>query len=173
MFENLGRPIDGSEDASRCILSGNASSNDNLRAALTAPVQHPIGHTEADQLTKQRIGQDRCRAVLLGSLNGTCLLTGLSDTGLLWASHIVTSADCESDQDRLNVHNGLLLSALWDPGFDNGLLSLDDNGMTLPSPRLSTEACAAFCVEKAARLMLTQDQGARMERHRRYKWFAE
>ena len=42
MVDYLGRLIDGSEDASRRILSGNASWNDHLLAALMAPVQRPI-----------------------------------------------------------------------------------------------------------------------------------
>lgn len=42
MVDYLGRLIDGSEDASRRILSGNASWNDHLLAALMAPVQRSI-----------------------------------------------------------------------------------------------------------------------------------
>jgi tetratricopeptide (TPR) repeat protein len=42
MVDDLGRMIDGSEDASRRILGGNASWNDHLLAALMAPVQRPI-----------------------------------------------------------------------------------------------------------------------------------
>ncbi|WP_395398198.1 hypothetical protein WBP07_27800 [Novosphingobium sp. BL-8A] len=42
MVDDLGRLIDGSEDASRRIMGGNASWNDHLLAALMAPVQCPI-----------------------------------------------------------------------------------------------------------------------------------
>lgn len=42
MIDDLGQMIDGSEDASRRILGGNASWNDHLLAALMAPVQRPI-----------------------------------------------------------------------------------------------------------------------------------
>ena len=48
-------------------------------------------------------------------------LTGITDEALLRASHIVAWADCETDALRLDVHNGLLLSALWDAAFDAGL----------------------------------------------------
>ena len=38
--------------------------------------------------------------------------TGITDPALLRASHIVPWAEC-GDAQRLDVHNGLLLSALW------------------------------------------------------------
>ena len=48
-----------------------------------------------------------------GLLGGRCPLTGITDPALLRASHIVPWAECD-DAQRLDVHNGLLLSALWD-----------------------------------------------------------
>lgn len=47
MVDDLGKMIDGSEDASRRILGGNASWTDHLLAALMAPVQHPINRTSS------------------------------------------------------------------------------------------------------------------------------
>jgi predicted restriction endonuclease len=67
---------------------------------------------------------------------GRCALTGITEPVLLRASHIVPWADC-NDEQRLDVHNGLLLSAFWDAAFDKGLVSFDDNGRPLPSPKLS------------------------------------
>ena len=53
---------------------------------------------------------------------GHCPLTGIIDPALLRASHIVPWSDCNDEQRALDVHNGLLLSALWDAGFDQGLV---------------------------------------------------
>jgi len=47
---------------------------------------------------------------------------------MLRASHIIPWKDCASDAERLDVHNGLLLSALWDAAFDRGLVTFDDGG---------------------------------------------
>jgi hypothetical protein len=55
---------------------------------------------------------------------------GITDPALLRASHIVPWSDCNDDQ-RLDVHNGLLLSALWDATFDQGLVSFADDGAPL------------------------------------------
>lgn len=132
-----------------------------------------LGDTEGDQITRRRIGQDRFREALLTYWNGTCPVTGISDTALLRASHIIPWAQCKSDEERLDVNNGLLLSALWDAGFDSGLLSFDDEGIALPSPRLSTEARAAMALSHAPPLPLSDEQRRRLAWHRRHLWLSD
>ena len=96
--------------------------------------------TEAERLVVQRIGQDVFRAGLLEYWRGRCPLTGISDQALLRASHIVPWKDCANDAERLDVHNGLLLSALWDAAFDRGLVTFDDDGEPQYSQALSEDA---------------------------------
>jgi hypothetical protein len=96
--------------------------------------------TEAERLVVQRIGQDVFRSGLLEYWQGRCPLTGISDGPLLRASHIIPWKDCTSDAERLDVHNGLLLSALWDAAFDRGLVSFDDTGRPLFSSILGADA---------------------------------
>jgi putative restriction endonuclease len=45
--------------------------------------------------------------------------------------------DTATDRQRPDVHNGLLLSALWDAAFDRGLVSFADDGTVLASSQLS------------------------------------
>ena len=52
-------------------------------------------------------------------------MSGLSDSRLLIASHIVPWS--KDKQNRLNPRNGLCLSALHDKAFDRGLIALDDD----------------------------------------------
>lgn len=59
---------------------------------------------------------------------------------LLRASHIIPWADCESDAERLDVHNGLLLSALWDAAFDRALVTFNNAGEPEFSLALSDQA---------------------------------
>jgi predicted restriction endonuclease len=40
-------------------------------------------------------------------------------------------------EQRLDVHNGLLLSALWDAAFDKGLISFGDDGKGIAGAQLS------------------------------------
>lgn len=96
--------------------------------------------TEGERLVVQRIGQDIFRGSLIQYWQGRCPLTGIPDPALLRASHIVPWKDCASDADRLDIHNGLLLSALWDAAFDRGLVTFADDGTPRFSPALSEQA---------------------------------
>jgi hypothetical protein len=104
--------------------------------------------TEAERKVIQRIGQDVFRDALMDYWGGRCPLTGITEGGLLRASHIVPWADC-TDAQRLDVHNGLLLSALWDAAFDRGLISFADDGTVLVSLQLSETARKALGVAAA------------------------
>src|SRR5690242_11794048 len=100
------------------------------------------GSTQPERLLLQRIGQDIFRDRLMDYWQRRCPLTGISDPALLRASHIIPWAECESDAERLNVHNGLLLSALWDAAFDRALVTFDDEGKPEFSSGLSEQARA-------------------------------
>lgn len=96
--------------------------------------------TEAERLVVQRIGQNLFRAALLDYWQGRCCVTGLAITSLLRASHIKPWAACTSDNERLDVFNGLLLSAHIDALFDGGWISFSDDGGLLVSEALSMES---------------------------------
>jgi hypothetical protein len=96
--------------------------------------------TETERLVVQRLGQNIFRDRLIDYWQGQCPLTGITDRALLRASHIIPWKDCESDAERLDVHNGLLLSALWDAAFDRGLVTFDNSGRPEFSPTLSEAA---------------------------------
>jgi hypothetical protein len=120
--------------------------------------------TEAEQLVIQRVGQDIFRASLMDYWHGRCPLTGITDPALLRASHIIPWKDCTTDGERLDVHNGLLLSALWDAAFDRGLVTFDDDGLPEFSPALS-EAARAELRWKAP-LSITDKHRKRLRLHR-------
>lgn len=125
-----------------------------------------LGATEADAITKRRIGQDIFRAALLTYWDGRCPVTGIAEPELLRASHIVPWARCASDADRLDVHNGLLLSALWDAAFDAGLVSFGDDGAPITSAGLSARALTVLDPGRASRLRLAPLTRARLAWHR-------
>jgi hypothetical protein len=115
-------------------------------------------------LAIRRIGQDVVRDRLMRQWAGRCPLTGITEPELLRASHIIPWADCESDAERLDVHNGLLLSALWDAAFDRGLVTFSDDGAPLFAPGLSAPARSALAW--SAPLRLTDAHRGRLARHR-------
>jgi hypothetical protein len=94
-------------------------------------------------------------------------MTGIADEALLRASHIVAWADCESDDLRLDVHNGLLLSALWDAAFDCGLVSFGDGGEVLISKKLGLAAINCLGLGASIPTMqLTDEHRKNLARHR-------
>lgn len=116
--------------------------------------------TEAERLVIQRIGQDIFRDALMDYWGRRCPLTGITDAALLRASHILPWAEC-SDEQRLDVHNGLLLSALWDAAFDKGLVSFADDGQPLASPQLSEAAREALGIAAAPPIPGLQEEHRR------------
>jgi predicted restriction endonuclease len=91
-------------------------------------------------LTTQRIKQYFFRRAVLSSYRGRCCMSGLSESRLLIASHIVPWSSDKAN--RLNPSNGLCLSAIHDRAFDKGLITLSDDFKILLSDevRHSTDA---------------------------------
>ena len=121
--------------------------------------------TEQWKLQKTRIGQGRFRKALLERWEARCPLTGITEPRLLLASHIVPWNRCESDAERVNPENGLLLSALWDAAFDGGLVSFADDGAAIPAPGLSRASFAWLCGGAPAVL-----RGLTVENRERLRW---
>jgi putative restriction endonuclease len=96
--------------------------------------------TEVEALVRRRLGQTEFRAGLLDYWQGRCAVTGIVQPELLRASHIKPWAHCANDTERLDVHNGFLLTADWDAAFDAGLVSFDANGVAIFSPNVTEAA---------------------------------
>ena len=88
----------------------------------------------------QRVGQDIFRRGLLEYWDGRCAITGLAVPELLRASHIKPWAACETDAERLDIFNGLLLAAHLDAAFDAGFITVAQDGAVLVSNILPFEA---------------------------------
>jgi putative restriction endonuclease len=108
--------------------------------------------TEAERLVVQRVGQNLFRSALLDFFQGRCCVTGLAVPELLRASHIKPWADCASDEERLDVFNGLLLAPNLDALFDGGWISFGAAGDLLVSARLPDDAGKSLGVSKAWRI---------------------
>ena len=123
--------------------------------------------TEVERLRKERIGQDVFREALIMFWDGGCAVTGVQHPRLLRASHIVPWADCPTDAERLNVHNGLLLAAHLDAAFDALLISFGVDGHIQFSPAMSKEDIAALGLTSEMRLRRTDPETeARLSIHR-------
>lgn len=129
-----------------------------------------LGDTETERLTKQRIGQGFFRDALINYWR-KCPITGVSEPRLLRASHIVPWSECRSDEERLSVHNGLLLAAHWDAAFDQGLVSFDDEGRALVKPGLDPAAAQLLDIANVHPLPLEAEHRLQLAWHRQHFGF--
>lgn len=151
----------------RAFQLARALPDEPLKAFLDKAANLPRT-TEAERLVVQRIGQDVFRERLLDYWEGHCAITGLGVPELLRASHIKPWADCESDAERLDVFNGILLAPHFDAVFDRGFITVTNDGVVIIAGSLDQEA----------RHMLGLDQPLRVrgltDGHRRFlPWHRE
>ena len=84
------------------------------------------GPSTVERIIGQRLGQSFFRRAVLANFDDHCCITGIADSRLLNASHIVPWSD--DLKNRHNPSNGLSLSATFDRAFDRGLLTVRPNG---------------------------------------------
>lgn len=124
-----------------------------------------VPETTRRAIIAARVGQGLFRRRVLTAYK-RCLVTGLSETPLLIASHIKPWRDCRDDPDDcLNPDNALLLSPHWDALFDKGYISFADDGSLLVSSRLSEASQKSLGVE-ALNVSLSKRQRNFLIHHR-------
>jgi hypothetical protein len=109
-----------------------------------------LNQTEKEAIVKSRVGQGLFRERLIAFWGG-CSVTNLRNISLLRASHIKPWRD-SSNNERLDPMNGLLLNPTLDHLFDQGLISFDDKGMVIFSPRISRMDIAGLNLPKNIKL---------------------
>jgi putative restriction endonuclease len=118
--------------------------------------QNPnIAETEKVQLVKARVGQGLFRDRLL-AFWGRCCLTECAYAPVLRASHIKPWRD-GSNEERLDVFNGLLLSPNMDALFDKGLISFNDSGEILFSAELTSESKSTLGLRADMKIELSDE----------------
>ena len=105
--------------------------------------------TEAERLVVRRVGQDIFRRGLLEYWDGRCAITGLDVPDLLRASHIKPWANCDTDAERLDIFNGLLLAPHLDAAFDSGFITIAEDGTVVVSNALPAGARSALVVNRS------------------------
>jgi hypothetical protein len=133
------------ENTPKNFLMGMALESDELlpwlKKSVKLPEEKPTGVTTTDveTLRKERRGQEKLRKALDDYWQNQCAVTEIKNRDFLVASHIKPWAQCDSDEERLDVYNGLLLNTVLDRAFDQGYISFDDEGCILISKALSKE----------------------------------
>lgn len=127
-----------------------------------------IKNTEVVCMVHQRVGQDIYRKAMLDYWENACAVTGIALPDVLRASHTLAWAKCESDAQRLDVYNGLLLSANLDALFDRYLISFDCNGKLLMSSKISHVDLELLGLNKNMKLRwVTTEHEVYLSQHRK------
>ena len=125
---------------------------DALLHAFQAKTASMPRKTEAERLRVERVGQGIFRRGLLEYWDGRCAVTGLAVPELLRASHIKPWADCETDADRLDVFNGLLLAPHLDAAFDAGFITVAEDATVVVAGVLCSNARASLALDDSLRV---------------------
>ncbi len=88
--------------------------------------------TERQGLVTSRVGQGAYRKSILYRWEFKCAVTNYSKNEILIASHILPWKD-STNEERLDVDNGILLSPTYDALFDQHLISFENNGKIILS----------------------------------------
>ncbi|MDH4567935.1 HNH endonuclease [Pseudomonas sp. BN414] len=99
-----------------------------------------------------RRGQGKFREDLMRVWGGACAVTGMGCHEVLRASHVKPWAESTAKQ-RLDTHNGLLLSANLDALFDKGLITFEDSGKMQISERLNAKHRKALGLPRPLRFV--------------------
>ncbi|GBL35325.1 hypothetical protein EMGBS15_09200 [Filimonas sp.] len=121
--------------------------------------------TEKQGLVTSRVGQGAYRKSIINRWENKCAVTGFSDSRILIASHIVPWKEA-TDDERLDLHNGLLLSPTYDALFDRNLISFENSGKIILSDSISFEAYKKIGVDGKERIKsLSNSNMQYLQRH--------
>jgi 5-methylcytosine-specific restriction protein A len=95
--------------------------------------------TERKGLVTSRVGQGAYRKRIIHRWEYRCAVTKFNKLDVLIASHIVPWAEA-THEERLDIHNGILLSPTYDALFDKHLISFEKNGKIILSESIEAEA---------------------------------
>jgi putative restriction endonuclease len=123
------------------------TASDSLAQDIEAIWATSAGVTTKKALTDARIGQGQFRTQVLRLWDGQCCVSGSQTLDVVRASHIKPWRQC-SDNERLDPHNGIPLSATFDCLFDVGLISFDDTGGVLIAKTLNKTERALLGVDR-------------------------
>ena len=123
-----------------------------------------LTQTEKMQIIKARIGQGIFRVGLLAKWK-RCCMTGCEIEPVLRASHIKPWQH-SNNKERLDVFNGLLLSANMDALFDRGLISFSDDGAVLCGTGISERDLVALGCKPDLKIKFSSSHAPYLGHHR-------
>lgn len=122
--------------------------------------------TERAGLVTSRVGQGAYRKRIIHRWEYQCAVTKFNKLEILIASHIIPWSKA-TDTERLDVHNGILLSPTYDALFDKHLISFDHKGKIILSDSIEQESYKKIGVTGQEKIQnLSQYNFEYLDKHR-------
>ncbi len=122
--------------------------------------------TERKGLVASRVGQGYYRQQILEKWKGICPVTKSDIKQVLISSHIVPWSE-SNDYERLDVENGILLSPNIDSLFDKHLISFEDNGSIIISPKINNLNRESLGIDLSIKITISEGMRKYLKRHRK------
>jgi hypothetical protein len=139
----------------------------NLKDPNVIYGSNPPNITERSGLVTSRVGQGAYRKRIIHRWEYKCAVTNFNKLDILIASHIVPWSQSNATE-RLDVHNGILLSPTYDALFDKHLITFDNKGKIILSNNIEHVAYQKIGVTGKEQIHdLSQYNLSYLERHNR------
>uniref|UniRef100_UPI003FF015C7 HNH endonuclease n=1 Tax=[Lactobacillus] rogosae TaxID=706562 RepID=UPI003FF015C7 len=120
---------------------------------------------EKEAVVKVRINQDKFREKLINKYK-KCCLCNVNMNELLVASHIKPWSISDANE-KLDIHNGLLMCPNHDKLFDRGYISFDDTGRILISEKLDDNNRMYMNITPTMKIDITEENIKYIKYHRK------
>lgn len=162
-FRSRGKGWGNSPLNPNCWVESSSGGQTNIVISSNRPLEEPVQNASASQYN-QRPWQARYRGELL-RLWRVCAITGCSTPALLTASHIKPVILC-TDEEKVDPYNGILLSKMYDKLFDAGLITFENNGQIVFSPKVPKADLLALGLDEKGQITLEDRHLPYLEFHR-------
>ena len=105
---------------SECLIAKYA--NKSIEKSSKININDLPNGKERETIVKLRVNQSFFRSAVMTSYNNRCCVSGVGNTQLLEACHIVSWAD--DSHNRTNPENGLCLNSLFHRAYDKHLMAI-------------------------------------------------
>lgn len=139
---------------------------DTVRYDKTKGTLKKPNYTERRGLVTSRVGQGYYRQEILRKWDYKCAVTGCDKRLILICSHIKQWSEA-TDDERLDVNNGILLTPNVDALFDKYLISFSDSGEILLSSKMTAGDLALLGVSRNYRLPVDEGMTPYLNFHRK------
>ena len=125
--------------------------------------EKPFNKAKSDIIPRKKQAQYRNKLL---EIMPSCIITSVSDDRILDACHIKPFRNCENDEERYDVHNGIIMTPTYHRLFDMGFFTFHNDGRIVLSPFLSNMNKKRLSLSDGAQFRIQKGSSKYLEYHR-------